>query len=125
MFTLSVGGTGCPLRIPFATIAPAPVEIFRRMPPRKTFTTFTTVTVVLGLALPYPALSLRCRYQAELLRAREQPLAILDTATGEVVRMTLKHEGNNVRRPDGSPLGPGQWQGPKPPLHADRQYRQC
>src|SRR5208283_4937756 len=71
-----------------------------------TFTTFTTVTVVLGLALPCPALSLRCRYQAELLRAREQPLAILDTATGEVVRMTL-NEGNNVRRPDGSPLGLG------------------
>ncbi len=36
-----------------------------------TFTTFTTVTVVPGLALPCPALSLRCRCQAELLLARE------------------------------------------------------
>jgi hypothetical protein len=73
MFTLSVGGTGCPLRIPFPTIAPAPVEIFRRMPPRNcytTFTTFTTVTAVLGLALPYPALSLGCRCQAKLLPNR-------------------------------------------------------
>ena len=31
------------------------------------------------------------------LHARQQTLAMLDTATGEVVSMTLKHEGNNVR----------------------------
>jgi transposase len=31
------------------------------------------------------------------LHARQQTLAMLDTATGEVVNMTLKHEGNNVR----------------------------
>jgi transposase len=31
------------------------------------------------------------------LHARQQTLAILDTTTGEVVTMTLKHEGNNVR----------------------------
>jgi transposase len=31
------------------------------------------------------------------LHARQQTLAMLDTATGEVVNVTLKHEGNNVR----------------------------
>jgi len=31
------------------------------------------------------------------LHARQQTLAMRDTATGEVVSLTLKHEGNNVR----------------------------
>jgi transposase len=31
------------------------------------------------------------------LHARQQTVAMLDTKTGEVVNMTLKHEGNNVR----------------------------
>jgi len=31
------------------------------------------------------------------LHARQQTLAMLDNTTGEVVTMTLKHEGNNVR----------------------------
>ena len=31
------------------------------------------------------------------LHARQQTLAMLDTMTGEVVKMTLTHEGNNVR----------------------------
>ena len=31
------------------------------------------------------------------LHARQQTLAMLDTATGEVVKTTLKHEGDNVR----------------------------
>src|ERR1700738_1183771 len=31
------------------------------------------------------------------LHARQQVVAMLDTRTGEVVSMTLKHEGNNVR----------------------------
>src|SRR5438270_7053894 len=31
------------------------------------------------------------------LHARQQTLAMLDTTTGEVATMTLKHEGNNVR----------------------------
>jgi transposase len=31
------------------------------------------------------------------LHARQQVLAMLDTTTGELVAMTLKHEGNNVR----------------------------
>jgi transposase len=31
------------------------------------------------------------------LHARQQAVAMLDSATGEVVTMTLKHEGNNVR----------------------------
>jgi transposase len=31
------------------------------------------------------------------LHARQQTLAMLDTATGEVVNLTLTHEGNNVR----------------------------
>jgi transposase len=31
------------------------------------------------------------------LHARQQTLAMLDTTTGEVEKMTLKHEGNNVR----------------------------
>ena len=31
------------------------------------------------------------------LHARQQTLAMLDTATGEVEKITLKHEGNNVR----------------------------
>ena len=31
------------------------------------------------------------------LHARQQTLAMLDTTTGEVVKMTLAHEGNNVR----------------------------
>ena len=31
------------------------------------------------------------------LHSRQQALAMLDTATGEVVKKTLKHEGNNVR----------------------------
>jgi hypothetical protein len=31
------------------------------------------------------------------LHARQQTLAMVDTTTGEVVEMTLTHEGNNVR----------------------------
>jgi transposase len=31
------------------------------------------------------------------LHARQQTVAMLDTATGEVVKMTVTHEGNNVR----------------------------
>ena len=31
------------------------------------------------------------------LHARQQSLAMLDTTTGEVVNLTLKHEGNEVR----------------------------
>jgi len=31
------------------------------------------------------------------LHARQQTLAMLDTETGEVVNLTLMHEGNNVR----------------------------
>jgi hypothetical protein len=31
------------------------------------------------------------------LHARQQTVAMLDTATGEVVKMTLTHEGNKVR----------------------------
>jgi len=31
------------------------------------------------------------------LHARQQTVAMLDTTTGEVVKMTLKHEGNHVR----------------------------
>jgi hypothetical protein len=31
------------------------------------------------------------------LHARQQAVAMLDTGTGELVSMTLKHEGNNVR----------------------------
>jgi len=31
------------------------------------------------------------------LHSRQQALAMLDTATGEVVKKTLKHEGDNVR----------------------------
>ena len=31
------------------------------------------------------------------LHARQQTLAMLDTSTGEVVELTLKHEGDNVR----------------------------
>jgi hypothetical protein len=31
------------------------------------------------------------------LHARQQTVAMLDTTTGEVVKMTLKHEGHNVR----------------------------
>jgi transposase len=31
------------------------------------------------------------------LHARQQTLAMLDTGTGEVMKMTLKHEGNRVR----------------------------
>src|ERR1022692_169616 len=31
------------------------------------------------------------------LHARQQTLAMLDTETGEIVKMTLTHEGNNVR----------------------------
>ena len=31
------------------------------------------------------------------LHARQQTLAMLDSKTGEVVKTTLKHEGNNVR----------------------------
>src|SRR6202007_2664456 len=31
------------------------------------------------------------------LHARQQTLAMLDTTSGEIVEMTLKHEGNNVR----------------------------
>src|SRR5689334_7529074 len=31
------------------------------------------------------------------LHARQQTLAMLDAATGEVVEVTLKHEGDNVR----------------------------
>ncbi len=31
------------------------------------------------------------------LHARQQTVAMLDTETGEVVSLTLKHEGNNVR----------------------------
>ena len=32
------------------------------------------------------------------LHARQQSVAMLDTTTGEIVSMTLKHEGNNVRK---------------------------
>ena len=31
------------------------------------------------------------------LHARQQTLAMLDTTTGEAVKMTLKHEGDNVQ----------------------------
>ena len=31
------------------------------------------------------------------LHARQQTLAMLDSNAGEVVKTTLKHEGNNVR----------------------------
>jgi hypothetical protein len=31
------------------------------------------------------------------LYARQQTLAMLDTTTGEVVKTTMKHEGNHVR----------------------------
>jgi len=31
------------------------------------------------------------------LHARQQTLAMLDTTTGEIVNLTLTHEGNNVR----------------------------
>ena len=31
------------------------------------------------------------------LHARQQTLAMLETTTGEVVEMTLQHEGDNVR----------------------------
>lgn len=31
------------------------------------------------------------------LHARQQTLAMLDTTTGEVVNLTLMHEGNHVR----------------------------
>ena len=31
------------------------------------------------------------------LHARQQTLAMLDTATGEVVNATLRHQGNMVR----------------------------
>ena len=31
------------------------------------------------------------------LHARQQTLVMLDTTTGEVVKITLKHEGDNVR----------------------------
>src|SRR5713101_9705492 len=31
------------------------------------------------------------------LHARQQTVAMLDTTTGEVVKMTLTHEGDNVR----------------------------
>jgi hypothetical protein len=31
------------------------------------------------------------------LHARQQTVAMLDTTTGEVVKMTVTHEGNNVR----------------------------
>jgi transposase len=31
------------------------------------------------------------------LHARQQTLAMLDTTTGEVVEVTLKHEGDNMR----------------------------
>ena len=31
------------------------------------------------------------------LHARQQSVAVLDTTTGEVVEVTLKHEGDNVR----------------------------
>ena len=31
------------------------------------------------------------------LHTRQQTISMLDTATGEVVRMTLTHEGNHVR----------------------------
>jgi hypothetical protein len=32
------------------------------------------------------------------LHARQQTLAMLDTTTGEVLEVTLKHEGDNVRQ---------------------------
>jgi hypothetical protein len=32
------------------------------------------------------------------LHARQQTLAMLDTTTGEVVEVTLQHEGDNVRK---------------------------
>jgi hypothetical protein len=37
------------------------------------------------------------------LHARQQTVAMLDTTTGEVVKMTLTHEGNNVREFYGKP----------------------
>ena len=40
------------------------------------------------------------------LHARQQVLAMLDTTTGEVVNMILKHEGNNVREFYSSLPGP-------------------
>jgi hypothetical protein len=35
------------------------------------------------------------------LHARQQTVAMLESTTGEVVRMTLKHEGNTVREVSG------------------------
>ena len=40
------------------------------------------------------------------LHARQQTLAMLDTATGEVVEVTLQHEGDNVREFYSSLPGP-------------------
>jgi hypothetical protein len=40
------------------------------------------------------------------LHARQQTLAMLDTTTGEVVEVTLKHEGDNVREFYSSLPGP-------------------
>ena len=47
------------------------------------------------------------------LHARQQTLAMLDTATGEVVKATLKHEGNMVREFYGHLPRPVVW-GSKP-----------
>jgi hypothetical protein len=53
------------------------------------------------------------------LHARQQSVAMLDTATGEVVNRTLMHEGNEVREFSGQlprpvlvgieAIGPMQW----------------
>ena len=48
------------------------------------------------------------------LHARQQALAMLDTTTGEVVAMILKHEGNNVREFYSKLPRPVLW-GSKPP----------
>ncbi len=40
------------------------------------------------------------------LHARQQTLAMLDTETGEVVNLTLMHEGNNVRSNAGLAIPP-------------------
>jgi hypothetical protein len=41
------------------------------------------------------------------LHARQQTLAMLDTTTGEVAVLTLKHEGDNVREFYSSAATPG------------------
>ena len=52
------------------------------------------------------------------LHAGQQTMAMLDTATGEIVKMTLKHEGNNVR--EFYPRFPARcWWGSKPQDRCD------